>query len=582
MTAHTARLGALLVSVFTVSAVALAERASPGPPLVNWHAPATYTPSTSSSRIRALSDISNPVPFIGVTPCRIVDTRGPAGTFGGPSLPASMPRNFPLPTGPCTGIPASVSAYSLNITVTNTQGPGFISIYPQGGAAPLVSTLNYLANQTLANAAIVPAGTSGGVTVVAGVSGTDLIIDINGYYGPTPSTAADPFTVSNTSGTSAIIGRNASTSNGAAGVLGQALGTIGVNYGVLGQSASTSFGAAGVHGEGSGGGQTIGVEGVCNGGSPTSLCTGMAGRGRATGGYFTSDGTAGVGLYGLAFGTSGLEFGVFGSEASLGFGSAGVKGVDYSGSPASLGFAPAGVRGESKNGYGVLGLSQILGIAGRLLDSSGMIASAGYLGYDTAVGVFYSNGLAGTGTKSFIEPHPTDATKLIKYVSIEGPEAGVYFRGRGQAHKGLATIEVPENFRMVASEEGLSIQVTPIGETANVAVLQIDLNRIVVKATRDVEFFYTVNGVRRAYPTWNPIQENRKEFVPEGPDAKLPIYLSANETQRLIDNGTYNADGTVNMSTAERAGWVKAWADREAEAQAAAREAQKAASARQR
>jgi hypothetical protein len=76
----------------------------------------------------------------------------------------------------------SVAAYSLNITVTNTLGPGFISIYPQGGAAPLVSTLNYLAGQTLANAAIVPAGTSGGITVVAGVSGTDLIIDINGYY----------------------------------------------------------------------------------------------------------------------------------------------------------------------------------------------------------------------------------------------------------------------------------------------------------------------------------------------------------------------------------------------------------------
>jgi len=87
--------------------------------------------------------VTNPLPFIGVTPCRIVDTRGPVGTFGGPSLPAGTPRNFPLPTGPCAGIPASVSAYSLNITVTNTQGPGFILLYPTGGSQPLVSTLNY-------------------------------------------------------------------------------------------------------------------------------------------------------------------------------------------------------------------------------------------------------------------------------------------------------------------------------------------------------------------------------------------------------------------------------------------------------
>jgi hypothetical protein len=72
----------------------------------------------------------------------------------------------------------------LNITVTNTQGPGFILIYPQGGAQPSVSTLNYVAGQTIANAAVVPLGTGGGVTVIAGVSGTDLILDTNGYYAP--------------------------------------------------------------------------------------------------------------------------------------------------------------------------------------------------------------------------------------------------------------------------------------------------------------------------------------------------------------------------------------------------------------
>ena len=38
----------------------------------------------------------------------------------------------------------------------------------------------------MANAAVVPAGTGGGVTVVAGVSGTDVIIDINGYYAASP------------------------------------------------------------------------------------------------------------------------------------------------------------------------------------------------------------------------------------------------------------------------------------------------------------------------------------------------------------------------------------------------------------
>src|SRR5262249_30522972 len=73
-------------------------------------------------------------------------------------------------------------------TVTNTQGPGFLTLFPDGEAAPTVSTLNYVAGQTVANAAVVPIGTAGAVDFLAGVSGTDLIIDTNGFYGsPTGS-----------------------------------------------------------------------------------------------------------------------------------------------------------------------------------------------------------------------------------------------------------------------------------------------------------------------------------------------------------------------------------------------------------
>ena len=125
-----------------------------------------------------------PLPLIGINPCRIVDTRGNGftGAYGPPALTQGSPRNFTL-TGQC-GISGAAQAVSLNITVTNTQGPGFILIYPQGGAQPNVSTLNYVAGQTIANAAVVPLGAAGGITVIAGVSGTDLVIDTNGYYAP--------------------------------------------------------------------------------------------------------------------------------------------------------------------------------------------------------------------------------------------------------------------------------------------------------------------------------------------------------------------------------------------------------------
>jgi endosialidase-like protein len=120
--------------------------------------------------------------FVGLTPCRLADTRGNGfgDPFGPPALVAGIPRDFPL-QGQCA-IPATAGAVSLNVTATNTQGPGFLMLYPQGGVQPLVSTLNYLAGETVANAAIVPLG-PGGLTVVAGVSGTDLILDVNGYFG---------------------------------------------------------------------------------------------------------------------------------------------------------------------------------------------------------------------------------------------------------------------------------------------------------------------------------------------------------------------------------------------------------------
>ena len=187
---------ALALVLFGFVAVASAQD------IQNWNAPPYWYRIPMNSAVRDTGGASefpravsvasalvstSPLPFVGIDPCRLVDTRQagfPAG-YGAPALVGGSPRNFDLNDDPlCTGIPAGVGAYSLNVTVTNAQGPGFILIYPQGSAQPSVSTLNYVAGQTIANAAIVPAGAGGGVTVIAGVSGTDLIIDINGYYAP--------------------------------------------------------------------------------------------------------------------------------------------------------------------------------------------------------------------------------------------------------------------------------------------------------------------------------------------------------------------------------------------------------------
>jgi len=136
------------------------------------------------------------VQFITVAPCRVVDTRNANGTFGGPPIQGGTFRSFPIPQGGCN-IPATAAAYSLNVTLVPIQnGPvGYLTIWPTGQPRPLVSTMNSLDGRIKANAAIVPAGTSGAVSVFI-TDTSNVVLDIDGYFAPAsgPTLAFYPLT----------------------------------------------------------------------------------------------------------------------------------------------------------------------------------------------------------------------------------------------------------------------------------------------------------------------------------------------------------------------------------------------------
>ena len=478
----------LLASVLATGLLSLTLFAqSSDIPLSNW-----TVPPYRSSGITTMADVTEPRPFIGVQPCRLVDTRTttipnfPAG-FGPPRLTAGVPRSFDLENGPCPGLPSVISAYSLNITVTNTLGPGFILIYPKGASQPTVSTLNYVAGQTVANAAIVPAGLDQDITVVAGVSGTDLIIDINGYFSQQWTNQANTFYLVNNS----FNNPTATFANNSTGCTG----------------------SCGLH-----------------------VTIASTGAGRAISGFA---GDAGI-----------ASSGVFGRQGPF---------FNFPGN-----YPGAGVRGESTQ-LGVLGISRVVGVAGSLVNVSSAVLAEGYLGYNTGpgYGVWSTANYGGGGAKFFVEPHPTDASKVIRYISLEGPEPGTYFRGRGKFERGMARIAVPEDFRLVTDSEGLTVQITPIGGMASVGVMKADLNEIVVQSSRNLEFYYMVNGIRRTHKHLTSPIGDGNEYMPKSADATMPQYLTEGQKQLLIQNGTYNADGTVNMETAQRLGWDRIWAERE-------------------
>jgi N-acetylneuraminic acid mutarotase len=153
----------------------------------NWPAPLLWTPPAArafeGARTEATATASAPLPFIAITPCRVADTRGNGftGAYGPPALVANATRSFTI-TGQC-GIPVTAAAVSFNFAALNVGGQGDLRVFPAGAGVPLVSTLNYNANTpNIANAAIVPLGTGGAITVQADAVSIDLIIDVNGYY----------------------------------------------------------------------------------------------------------------------------------------------------------------------------------------------------------------------------------------------------------------------------------------------------------------------------------------------------------------------------------------------------------------
>ncbi len=124
--------------------------------------------------------VSTGLHFVPVNPCRVVDTRENPGEFGKPSLAGGVPRAFRIPYANCQ-VTIAAKAYSLNVTVVPKAPLGYLTIWPTGAVQPLVSTLNSVDGRVKANAAIVPAGVDGAVSVFA-TGDTDLVIDVNGYF----------------------------------------------------------------------------------------------------------------------------------------------------------------------------------------------------------------------------------------------------------------------------------------------------------------------------------------------------------------------------------------------------------------
>ena len=109
------------------------------------------------------------------------------------------------------------------------------------------------------------------------------------------------------------------------------------------------------------------------------------------------------------------------------------------------------------------------------------------------------NGTA-SGNKSFDIPHVTKPGKRIRHVCAEGPEPGIYIRGR---LKNSNKIILPEYWEGLINPDSITVTLTQIGYSQDLIVESIDWGKVVkVKSGTgaNIDCFYDIWAARWVDP----------------------------------------------------------------------------------
>ena len=130
--------------------------------------------------VGVVADTAPPIGrFVAIVPARLLDTRSTAGGTAGERLAV---------TGRAL-VPANATAVAINVTVTATTGPGFVTVWPSGAPRPTASNLNVeRTGQTVANLVVVAVGDGGSVDLFASAP-LEFVVDIVGAWVPSGAVA---------------------------------------------------------------------------------------------------------------------------------------------------------------------------------------------------------------------------------------------------------------------------------------------------------------------------------------------------------------------------------------------------------
>lgn len=150
-----------------------------------WVCVATNTPGTWTRVGQVQPAFGSQVNTGGVmnllpNPIRILDTRSGSPWAGGTTNTVQVTGAVDI-NGSSTKVPAGAVAVIGNVTAVFPQGDGDLRLFPHGASLPTTSNLNFNANVTIANSAIVGLDASGRLGIFVDVSTTHVLFDCSGF-----------------------------------------------------------------------------------------------------------------------------------------------------------------------------------------------------------------------------------------------------------------------------------------------------------------------------------------------------------------------------------------------------------------
>ena len=97
--------------------------------------------------------------------------------------------------------------------------------------------------------------------------------------------------------------------------------------------------------------------------------------------------------------------------------------------------------------------------------------------------------------KPFDLEHPTKGKgHRLRYACIEGPEVGVYYRGRTRTNE----INLPHYWKDLVHSNSITVQIQPIGHPQNIIVKEFDNEKIIIDSENTwIDCFFHVYGERK-------------------------------------------------------------------------------------